>query len=42
MQIQQGNAGKGDRSNFTKCMQVSHVEVNGKVLGIVGSRKHWT
>lgn len=26
-----------DRSNFTKCMQVDHVEINGKTLGIVGA-----
>ena len=37
MQIQQAMLAGGDRSNFTKCMQVSHVEVNGKVLGIVGA-----
>ena len=37
MQIQQAMLARGDRSNFTKCMQVSHVEVNGKVLGIVGA-----
>lgn len=37
MQIQQAMLVRGDRSNFTKCMQVSHVEVNGKVLGIVGA-----
>ena len=33
MQIQQAMLARGDRSNFTKCMQVSH----GKVLGIVGA-----
>ena len=37
MQIQQAMLARGDRSNFTKCMQVSHVEVNGKVLGVVGA-----
>lgn len=37
MQIQQAMLTKGDRSNFTKCMQVSHVEVNGKTLGIIGA-----
>ena len=37
MQIQQAMLARGDRRNFTKCMQVSHVEVNGKVLGIVGA-----
>ena len=28
---------KGDRSNFTKCLQVNHVEVNGKTLGVIGA-----
>ena len=37
MQIQQAMLARGDRSNFTKCMQVSHVEVNGKILGVVGA-----
>lgn len=37
MQIQQAMLTKGDRSNFTKCMQVNHVEVNGKTLGIIGA-----
>lgn len=37
MQIQQAMLTKGDRSNFTKCLQVNHVEVNGKVLGIIGA-----
>ena len=27
---------RGDRSNFTEHMKVSHTEVNGKVLGVVG------
>lgn len=27
---------KGDRSNFTKCLQVPHVELGGKVLGLIG------
>lgn len=27
----------GDRSNFTRCMQVNHVEVNGKTLGVIGT-----
>jgi len=27
----------GDRSNFTRCMQVDHVEVNGKILGVIGT-----
>lgn len=37
MQIQQAMLTRGDRSNFTKCMQVEHVEVNGKTLGIIGA-----
>lgn len=37
MQIQQAMLTRGDRSNFTKCMQVNHVEVNGKVLGVIGA-----
>ena len=28
---------RGDRSNFTKCLQVPHTELNGKTLGIVGA-----
>ena len=28
---------KGDRSNFTKHLSVSHTEVNGKTLGIIGA-----
>ena len=28
---------KGDRSNFTKYLGVSHTEVNGKTLGVVGA-----
>ncbi|SNV57303.1 2-hydroxyacid dehydrogenase [Veillonella rodentium] len=28
---------KGDRSNFTKYLQVSHTEVNGKTLGVIGA-----
>ena len=27
----------GDRTNFTRCMQVNHVEVNGKTLGVIGA-----
>ncbi len=27
----------GDRTNFTRCMQVDHVEVNGKILGVIGT-----
>ena len=26
-----------EHTNFTKCMQVDHVEINGKTLGIVGA-----
>ena len=37
MQIQQAMLAKGDRSNFTKHLQVSHVEVNGKTLGVIGA-----
>ena len=36
MQQQIGMLAKGDRSNFTKYLQVSHTEVNGKTLGVVG------
>lgn len=37
MQVQQAMLAKGDRSNFTKCLQVNHVEVNDKVLGVIGA-----
>ena len=37
MQQQIGMLVKGDRSNFTKYLQVSHTEVNGKTLGVVGA-----
>ena len=37
MQVQQAMLTKGDRSNFTKCLQVNHVEVNGKTLGVIGA-----
>ena len=37
MQQQIGMLAKGDRSNFTKHLQVSHTEVNGKTLGVVGA-----
>ena len=37
MQQQIGMLSKGDRSNFTKYLQVSHTEVNGKTLGVVGA-----
>ena len=37
MQQQIGMLAKGDRSNFRKYLQVSHTEVNGKTLGVVGA-----
>ena len=37
MQKQIGMLTKGDRSNFTQHLQVSHTEVNGKTLGVVGA-----
>ena len=37
MQQQIGMVAKGDGSNFTKYLQVSHTEVNGKTLGVVGA-----
>ena len=37
MQKQIGMLAKCDRSNFTKYLQVSHTEVNGKTLGVVGA-----
>ena len=37
MQKQIGMLAKGDRSNFTKHLQVSHTEVNGKTLGVIGA-----
>lgn len=37
MQKQIGMLAKGDRSNFTKHLQVSHTEVNDKTLGVVGA-----
>ena len=36
MQMQIKMLGKGDRSNFTDHLQVPHVELNGKTLGVVG------
>ncbi len=36
MQTQIGMLAKGDRSNFTKYLQVPHVELNGKTIGVVG------
>lgn len=37
MQQQIGMLAKGNRSSFTKYLQVSHTEVNGKTLGVVGA-----
>ena len=37
MQKQIGMLAKGDCSNFTQHLQVSHTEVNGKTLGVVGA-----
>lgn len=37
MHIQQSMLTNKNRDNFTKCMQVNHVEVNGKTLGIIGA-----
>ena len=37
MQQQIGMLAKGDHSNFRKYLQVSHTEVNGKTLGVVGA-----
>ncbi|MDU2208649.1 MAG: NAD(P)-dependent oxidoreductase, partial [Veillonella sp.] len=37
MQQQIGMLAKCDRSNFTKYLQVSHTEVNGKTLGVIGA-----
>ena len=28
---------RGDRSNFAKCLQVPHTELNGKTLGVIGA-----
>ena len=36
MQTQIRMLAKGDRTNFTKYLQVPHVELNGKTLGVVG------
>ncbi|MGI5906772.1 MAG: NAD(P)-dependent oxidoreductase [Candidatus Pararuminococcus gallinarum] len=36
LQVQQAMLARGNRDNFTKCLQVNHVEVNGKTLGVVG------
>ena len=28
---------RGDRSNFTRCLGLDHVEINGKTLGLIGA-----
>ena len=28
---------RGDRSNFTRCLGLDHVEVNGKTIGLIGA-----
>ncbi len=37
MQRQQAMLTRGDRSNFTRYLQVDHVELNGKTLGLIGT-----
>lgn len=37
MRQQEKMLAEKNRSNFTRCMQVNHVEVNGKTLGIIGA-----
>lgn len=37
MQKQVSMLSNGNHSNFTKCLQVSHTELNGKVMGIIGA-----
>ena len=37
MQTQMAMLAKGNHDNFTKNLQVPHVEVNGKTLGIIGA-----
>lgn len=37
MQRQQAMLTQGNHSNFTECLSVPHVEVNGKTLGIIGA-----
>ena len=37
MQVQMAMLAKGNHDNFTKHLQVPHVEVNGKTLGIIGA-----
>lgn len=37
MQVQMKMLAGGNHDNFTKNLQVSHVEVNGKTLGVIGA-----
>ena len=37
MQVQMAMLAKGDRSNFTDHLMVSHTELNGKTLGVIGA-----
>lgn len=37
MQVQMAMLAKGDRSNFTEHLMVSHTELNGKTLGVIGA-----
>ena len=37
MQVQMKMLGCGNHDNFTKNLQVPHVEVNGKTLGVIGA-----
>ena len=37
LQVQLAMLQRGDRTNFTKCLQVPHYEVNGKTLGVIGA-----
>ena len=37
MQVQMKMLANGNHDNFTKNLQVPHVEVNGKTLGIIGA-----
>ena len=39
MQTQLKMLARGDRSNFTDHLQVPHVELNGKTLGVIGAGK---
>ena len=37
MQVQMKMLGAGDRTNFTDHLQVPHLELNGKTLGVIGA-----